>query len=213
MISAFFNLSGIFILRWIYGESYKDKCKFPDGLLSLITVFWFVALVILFASKDSSVTDYITGASILVAYPVLLFVWRIVVRRKFANDLGSIDTNSAPNNNEPLNCKVINTREESNSSKNSAADIYDSSKKETEQQRTITSPKSETVTSEQIFSETGEKAKAETSAYQEKINSQPIVNESSTAKVKYCYKCGAKLFEGSLFCSMCGTKVWVGDKE
>ena len=64
---------------------------------------------------------------------------------------------------------------------------------------------SEPIPSEPVSIET-EETYLETAAFNSEENKQPV-EPPAFPKVRFCRKCGFELFEGSGFCSHCGTKI------
>lgn len=82
MLSGLLKMSGIVILRIVYG---KDKWKTKSQNfelsvgLSILFMFWLICLIILFA--DSAANDFWLCLIYGLGFPVAILVWTIIVRK------------------------------------------------------------------------------------------------------------------------------------
>ena len=83
MLSALLKMSGFMILRIVYG---KEKWKKEsEGIalpmvLSLFFIFWLLCLIFLFSG--SAANDFWICLIYGIAFPVVILVWAINVRKK-----------------------------------------------------------------------------------------------------------------------------------
>ena len=79
MLSGFLKLSGLFILKLIYGEKNEEKIseKFELSLLlSALNICWLISIISLFSSLD------LKSLIMIIGYPTLIALWAAYERKK-----------------------------------------------------------------------------------------------------------------------------------
>ncbi len=83
MLSALLKISGVLIIKLIYGKNSQKKLEGIGPVIPLIlsgcTCFWFICLILLISFDFSA--DSIPGIVICTLYPAALIIWAIIVRR------------------------------------------------------------------------------------------------------------------------------------
>ena len=90
MIQGLLKLTGMLVLKIVYGKHYKEEVadkwqkRLPLMLfLSAMTIFWLVCVALLCSGNAGKDTLYIALA--VLAYPCAIAVWTIRVRKKYAS--------------------------------------------------------------------------------------------------------------------------------
>lgn len=82
MLSGLLKVSGMLVLRLVYGKKYAEKSSEKFGLmllLSLANVFWLMSILLLFAG--SAAKDTALCVIMAIGYPIAIVIWAVMVRR------------------------------------------------------------------------------------------------------------------------------------
>ena len=85
MIGGLLKVSGMLILKLVYGKKFEEKASEKFILmifLSLINIVWLFAFM-LFVSGTAA-NDTVTCAILTFAYPIIIAVWAVIERKKQA---------------------------------------------------------------------------------------------------------------------------------
>ena len=83
MLSGLLKVSGMLVLKLVYGKKYVEKSSEKFGLmlfLSLANVFWLMSILFLFAgiaAKDTALC-----ALMAIGYPIAIAIWTVWERKK-----------------------------------------------------------------------------------------------------------------------------------
>ena len=83
MLSGILKLSGLLILRIVYGKEYSEEYSQKTSLvifLSLVNCLWLLCSLFLIAGM--AVNDTVFCAIIAIGYPVAIIVWAVMTRKK-----------------------------------------------------------------------------------------------------------------------------------
>jgi len=83
MLNALLRLSGIFVLKLVYGREYDAKASGKTGLsflLSAVNCFWLLSLM--FLCLGAAAKDVVFCLVIAVGYPLAIAIWAMVARKK-----------------------------------------------------------------------------------------------------------------------------------
>lgn len=82
MISGLLQVSGILVLRLVYGKRYYEKHSKKFGLarlLSIVNIFWLLS--ILFLIVGISAKDTALCLVLAVGYPLIIVIWALIERK------------------------------------------------------------------------------------------------------------------------------------
>lgn len=83
MLAGLLKVSGMLILRLVYGKKYVENHSEKFGLmilLSLANIFWLMSVLFLvagIAAKDTAIC-----AIMAIGYPLAIAIWTIIERKK-----------------------------------------------------------------------------------------------------------------------------------
>lgn len=83
MLAGLLKVSGMLILRLVYGKKYAENHSEKFGLmilLSLANIFWLMSVLFLvagIAAKDTAIC-----AIMAIGYPLAIAIWTIIERKK-----------------------------------------------------------------------------------------------------------------------------------
>lgn len=83
MLSGLLKVSGMLILRLVYGKKYAENHSEKFGLmilLSLANIFWLMSILFLvtgIAAKDTAIC-----AVMAIGYPIAIAIWTVIERKK-----------------------------------------------------------------------------------------------------------------------------------
>ena len=116
MLVGLLRISGVLVLRIVYGKHYEEKVDSSEGgmigislLLSLLNVMWLLCLMFwLSGTAEKDIIICIIGS---IVYPVCIAIWAIIVRKKYKKqDNTSCNTANRDNETKTLYCKVCGQR-------------------------------------------------------------------------------------------------------
>ena len=77
------KLSGLFLLKLVYGKKFEENCREKmglTGLLSIANIFWLLS--ILFLALDMAAKDADLCKFMAVVYPVVIVIWSVIERKR-----------------------------------------------------------------------------------------------------------------------------------
>ena len=83
MLAGLLKVSGMLVLRLVYGKKYAEKHSEKFGLmilLSLANIFWLLSVLFLVAGITAS--DAVICAIMAIGYPVAIAIWTVLERKK-----------------------------------------------------------------------------------------------------------------------------------
>lgn len=83
MLSGLLIVSGMLVLRLVYGKKYSEKHSEKFGLmilLSLMNIFWLLS--VLFLTAGIAANDTVICAIMAIGYPVAIAIWTVIERKK-----------------------------------------------------------------------------------------------------------------------------------
>ena len=83
MLAGFLKMSGMLVLRLVYGKKYGEKHSEKFGLmmlLSMANIFWLLS--ILFLAAGIAANDTILCVIMAIGYPVAIAIWTALERKK-----------------------------------------------------------------------------------------------------------------------------------
>ena len=83
MLKGLLKVSGMLVLKLVYGSQYEEKAYdriWLMLLLSMVNIFWL--LCILFLIAGIAAKDTVLCAVFVITYPVIIAIWSAVERKK-----------------------------------------------------------------------------------------------------------------------------------
>ena len=83
MLAGFLKVSGMLVLRLVYGKKYAEKHSEKFGLmilLSLANIFWLLSVLFLVAGIAAN--DTVICAIMAIGYLVAIAIWTVLERKK-----------------------------------------------------------------------------------------------------------------------------------
>ncbi len=86
MLGGLLKVSGLLILKLVYGKSFDEEnsSTMIMLLLSMANVFWLLSILFCLAGK--SLTTIAFAAFIAIGYPIAIAIWAINERKKQQNN-------------------------------------------------------------------------------------------------------------------------------
>lgn len=85
MLAGLLRVSGMLILRLVYGKKYDENHSEKFGLmnlLSLVNIFWLMIVWFLVAGIVANAKDTAICVIMAIGYPLAIAVWTIIERKK-----------------------------------------------------------------------------------------------------------------------------------
>lgn len=99
MITGFLKVSGMLILKIVYGKNFKSKIAASENgmtgimiLLSVVNIIWLMSL--LFWISGIAAGDTVLCIIVSFAYPVAIIVWSVIARKSVGIKSADIEINA-----------------------------------------------------------------------------------------------------------------------
>lgn len=83
MLSALLKVSGMLILKLVYGKSFSERGSKKTGLMLLLStanIMWLICVLFLVAGNTANATALCVIMAVV--YPVVIAVWAVLERKK-----------------------------------------------------------------------------------------------------------------------------------